>query len=62
MVSYTPLNSALNSAAHADIPRRDLLAIFAFLNRRNEMVKDERDPFEHAEGVLQELAAAARMQ
>ena len=58
MVSHTPLNAAGN----ADLPRRDLVAIFAFLNRRNETVRSERDPFEHAEGVLQQLAAAARMQ
>jgi hypothetical protein len=58
MVSQTPFNAG----GHADLPRRDLVAIFAFLNRRHEPVKSERDPFEHADGVLQQLAAAARMQ
>jgi len=58
MVSHTPLNAA----GAADLPRRDLIAIFAFLNRRNEAVRVERDPYEHADGVLQQLAAAARMQ
>jgi hypothetical protein len=58
MVSHTPLNAA----GSTDLPRRDLVAIFAFLNRRNETVRAERDPFEHADGILQQLAAAARMQ
>lgn len=58
MVSYTPLNSA----AQGSLPRRDLIAIFAFLNRKGEVLRPDRDPFEHVEGVLQQLAAAARMQ
>lgn len=58
MVSYTPLNSA----AQAALPRRDLIAILAFLNRKGEEPRPERDPFEQAEGVLQQLASAARMQ
>jgi hypothetical protein len=58
MVSYTPLNAT----GHVPLPRRDLLAIFAFLNRKGTEVRDERDPFEHSEGILQQLAAAARMQ
>ncbi len=58
MVSHTPLNAA----GETDLPRRDLVAIFAFLNRRHERMKPEHDPFEQAEGVLQQLAAAARMQ
>jgi hypothetical protein len=58
MVSHTPMNGA----ADAPLPRRDLIAIFAFLNRKGEEMRPERDPFEQAEGVLQQLAAAARMQ
>ena len=58
MVSHTPLNAAAN----ATLPRRDLIAILSFLNRRTETVSTERNPFEQAEGVLQQLAAAARMQ
>jgi len=58
MVSYTPMSMA----AQATLPRRDLIAIFAFLNRKGEQLRPERDPFEQAEGVLQQLAAAARMQ
>lgn len=58
MVSHTPLNATANAA----LPRRDLIAIFAFLNRKGEELKADRNPFEQAEGVLQQLAAAARMQ
>lgn len=58
MVSQTPLAVAVNAA----LPRRDLVAILAFLNRKSQEVRDERDLFDHAEGVLQQLAAAARMQ
>lgn len=58
MVSHTPLSAA----AGTTLPRRDLIALFAFLNRKGERLRPERDPFEQAEGVLQQLAAAARMQ
>jgi hypothetical protein len=58
MVSITPLNAA----APALLPRRDLIAIFAYLNRRGEELKPERDPAAQADGVLQLLASAARMQ
>lgn len=58
MVSHTPLSGS----ASATLPRRDLIAIFSFLNRKGEQLQLERDPFEQAEGVLQQLAAAARMQ
>jgi len=58
MVSYSPLSSA----ALASLPRRDLVAIFAFLNRKGEPLRATIDPAEQVEGVLQQLAAAARMQ
>jgi hypothetical protein len=58
MVSQTPLNDV----AASELPRRDLVAIFAFLNRKGEDPGPARDPYDHAEGVLQQLAAAARMQ
>ena len=58
MVSTTPLNAA----APGSLPRRDLIAIFAYLNRRGEELKPERDPAAQADGVLQLLASAARMQ
>ena len=58
MVSQTPLNGA----ASTTLPRRDLVAIFQFLNRKGEDLRTDRDPYEHADGVLQQLAAAARMQ
>ena len=57
MVSQT-----LNGDEHAALPRRDLIAIFAFLNRKSEDLKPGPDPLEHAEGILWQLAAAARMQ
>lgn len=58
MVSHSPMNATAN----ATLPRRDLIAMFAFLNRKGEQVQPDRDPFEQAEGVLQQLAAAARLQ
>ena len=58
MVSHSPMNAAATAA----LPRRDLIAILTFLNRRTETVGSHRHPFEQAEGVLQQLAAAARMQ
>jgi hypothetical protein len=57
VVSHTPWNASANP-----LPRRDLIAIFAFLNRKREQLRPERDPFEQAEGILGQLAAAARMQ
>lgn len=58
MISATP------PVGKADVPfpRRDILAICAFLNRHHEAPKADRDLFEHAEGILRKLAAAARMQ
>lgn len=58
MASQTPLDAP----ATGSLPRRDLMAIFAYLNRRGEDLKPDRDPVEHADGVLQLLASAARMQ
>ena len=58
MVSFTPLNSA----GSGSLPRRDLIAIFAYLNRRGEELRPERDPAAQADGILQLLASAARMQ
>ena len=58
MVSHTPLNFA----GRAELPRRDLIAIFAFLNRKDAALPNYRDPFDQAEGILQQLASAARMQ
>lgn len=58
MVSQTPLNGVGDNA----LPRRDLIALFAFLNRKGGELKPGCDPFQQAEGVLQQLATAARMQ
>jgi hypothetical protein len=58
MVSQTPLDGV----ARGTLARRDLVALFAFLNRKGEKLKPRDDPFAQAEGVLQQLASAARMQ
>jgi hypothetical protein len=58
MVSTTPFTIVRDSP----LPRRDIIAICAYLNRNHEEVRASRDPYEHAEGMLQSLAAAARMQ
>jgi len=58
MVSATPPVGSFDAA----LPRRDLIAICAFLNRKQEGARSSVALFEHAEGVLRQLAAAARMQ
>ena len=58
MVSHTPFNGS----KACTLPRRDIIAICAFLGRKQAEPKSEFDRFDHAEGVLQQLAAAARMQ
>jgi hypothetical protein len=58
MISATPL--AGNPAP--DIPRRDLLAIYPYLNRKELEQKSPRDQLRQIESTLQKLAAASRMQ
>ena len=50
-----------NSGAAA-LPRRDLMAIFAYLRRPNDSVRCVDGSFEQPETYLERLAAAARMQ
>jgi hypothetical protein len=45
-----------------ELPRRDLMAIFPYLNRKEFEAKGPRDQMAHVEGVLQRLANASRMQ
>lgn len=45
-----------------ELPRRDLMAIFPYLNRKEFEAKSPRAQMAQVEGVLQKLAAASRMQ
>jgi len=57
MISVTPIGrSAL------DLPRRDLVAIYPYLNRKELEGKSPREQLRQIEGTLQKLAAASRMQ
>jgi hypothetical protein len=58
MISATPLAGKPAS----DLPRRDLVAIFQYLNRKELEGKSEREQLELADGILRRLAAASRMQ
>ena len=44
------------------LPRRDLIAIMPYLNRREFDAKPAWEQAKQVEGVLQRLAAASRMQ
>jgi hypothetical protein len=44
------------------LPRRDLLAIMPYLNRKEFDARPAWDQAKQVEGVLQRLAAASRMQ
>jgi hypothetical protein len=58
MISLTPLAGKLAS----DLPRRDLVALFQYLNRKELEGKSNREQLELADGVLRKLAAASRLQ
>jgi hypothetical protein len=58
MISLTPLAGTLAS----DLPRRDLVALFQYLNRKELEGKSNREQLELADGVLRKLAAASRLQ
>lgn len=58
MISATPL---VGKSA-PDLPRRDLVAIYPYLNRKELEGKPPREQLRRIEGVLQKLAAASRMQ
>jgi hypothetical protein len=58
MISMTPMAGK----PAPDLPRRDLVAIFQYLNRKELEGKSEREQLELADGILRRLAAASRMQ
>ncbi len=45
-----------------ELPRRDLLAIFPYLNRKEFEAKPPWEQLRQVDGVLQKLANASRMQ
>jgi hypothetical protein len=58
MISMTPMSGK----PAPDLPRRDLVAIYPYLNRKELEAKSPRDQLRQIEGTLQKLAAASRMQ
>ena len=58
MISATPLIGKPT----ADLPRRDLVALFQYLNRKELEGKSVKEQLELADGVLRKLAAASRLQ
>lgn len=58
MISMTPIAGKLTP----DLPRRDLVAIFPYLNRKELEDKSASQQLHHIECELQRLAAASRMQ
>jgi len=58
MISFTPMAGKPMS----DLPRRDLAAIYPYLNRKELEGKSVREQLELADGVLRKLAAASRLQ
>ena len=58
MISATPLAGK----AAPDLLRRDLVAIYPYLNRKELEGKSPREQVRQIEGTLQRLAAASRMQ
>ena len=58
MISATPLAGR----PEPSLPRRDLVAIYPYLNRKELERKSPREQLRQIEGTLQKLAAASRMQ
>lgn len=58
MISLTPLTGK----PAADLPRRDLVALFQYLNRKELEGKSVCEQLQLADGVLRKLAAASRLQ
>lgn len=58
MISATPLADRPT----AELPRRDLLAIYPYLNRKELESESPREQLRQIECTLQKLAAASRMQ
>jgi hypothetical protein len=46
----------------SELPRRDLLAIFPYLNRKEFEAKPRWEQLRQVDGILQRLATASRMQ
>lgn len=57
MISVTPIGRIA-----PNLPRRDLAAIYPYLNRKELEGKSPRDQLRQIDGILQKLAAASRMQ
>lgn len=57
MISVTPIGRIA-----PDLPRRDLAAIYPYLNRKELEGKSPRDQLRQIDGILQKQAAASRMQ
>lgn len=58
MISATPLAGM----PMLDLPRRDLLAIFPYLNRKELERESPQEQLRQIESTLQRLATASRMQ
>jgi hypothetical protein len=58
MISATPLAGK----PAPDLPRRDLVAIFPYLNRKELEAQSAHEQLRQIESALQKLAAASRMQ
>lgn len=58
MISLTPMAGKPVS----DLPRRDLVAIYPYLNRKELEGKSPGEQLRQIDGTLQKLAAASRMQ
>lgn len=56
------ISLSLPIGIHPILPRRDLLAIMPYLNRKEFDAKPAWDQARQVEGVLHRLAAASRMQ
>ena len=56
------ISASIPVGARPVLPRRDLMAILPYLNRKEFDAKPAWEQSRHVEGVLQRLAAASRMQ
>ena len=56
------ISASIPIGARLVLPRRDLMAILPYLNRKEFDAKPAWEQARQVEGVLQRLAAASRMQ
>jgi hypothetical protein len=56
------MKQTANNLSAAALPRRDLMAIFAYIDRTRDPARCVDGTFERPEAYLDRLAAAARMQ